>query len=270
MAVLTGVSTVATCYSVRAHVYPGWYATDHRNGGRVRHLLAVRPDRESDPDVHPGCPRLCGGGRAPAGQADPVGLRGRIAAARRSRVRPQPLLGTAAGGRRRRGRRRQHDPDQRCPALRRPCASRVLRARMHRSDGCGDLGQSGGAGDGGGRTSCRQRPRGCEAAALQEQHRQQGRLLRVARELPDEPPDPVLGSDRRADAVPGVPAGGDRLGSGGDRAVGGRTGLPALPACRLHRGRGRPGDHAQTRHHQHPRRTARGCRQIPAAARHHR
>ena len=47
-------------------------------------------------------------------------------------------------------------------------------------------------------------------------------------------------------------------------------GLPAGPALGLHRGRGRPGDHPQARHHQHPRRAARRRRQAPPAARHHR
>src|SRR5215212_8394271 len=38
---------------------------------------------------------------------------------RRAWVRPEPRDRAAAGGRRRRGGRRQHDPDQRCQALRR-------------------------------------------------------------------------------------------------------------------------------------------------------
>ena len=54
------------------------------------------------------------------------------------------------------------------------------------------------------------------------------------------------------------------------RLVRRRGGLPARPAQRLHRGRGRPGDHAQAGHHQHPRRAARRRRQVPPAARHHR
>ena len=56
----------------------------------------------------------------------------------------------------------------------------------------------------------------------------------------------------------------------GHRAVRADRGLPARPALRLHRGRGRPGDHAEARHHQHPGRTARRRRQAPPAARHHR
>ena len=83
-------------------------------------------------------------------------------------------------------------------------------------------------------------------------------------------PDAVLGDHRRADPVPGVAAGGHRFRPRRDRALRRRAGLSALPARRLHRGRGGPGDHAQARHHQHPRRTARRRRQVPPAARHHR
>ena len=53
-----------------------------------------------------------------------------------------------------------------------------------------------------------------QAAALQEQRRRQGRVLRFARELPDVAPDAVLGGDRGPDAVPGVPSGDHRLGTG--------------------------------------------------------
>ena len=56
----------------------------------------------------------------------------------------------------------------------------------------------------------------------------------------------------------------------GCRRVGRRARIPAVAALRLHRGRGRPGDDAQARHHQHPRRAARRRGQVPAAARHHR
>ena len=46
--------------------------------------------------------------------------------------------------------------------------------------------------------------------------------------------------------------------------------LPDQPARRLLRGRGRARDHAEAADHQHPRRAARGRREVPAAARHHR
>ena len=249
----------------------GWaYATDYRNRGRVRHLVAVRPDRESDPDVDAGSAGVRGRRGHPAGQTHPVGLRGGIAAARCPRLRPEPVGRSAAGGGRRRGRRGQHDPDQRRAAVRRPRPPGVLGARVHRPAGRGDLGQGRRAGDGGRRAPRRERARRREAAALQEQRGRQGRVVRVARELPDVAPDAVLGGDRGPDAVSGVPPGDHRLRPGRHRPVGRRAGLPAVAALRLHRGRGRPGDHAQARHHQHPRRAARRRRQVPAAARHHR
>ena len=46
--------------------------------------------------------------------------------------------------------------------------------------------------------------------------------------------------------------------------------LPAHPARRLLRGRGRAGDHAEAADREHPRRAARERRQVPAAARDHR
>ena len=119
----------------------GWpYATDYRDRGRVRHLVAVRPDRESDPDVDAGGAGVRRRRGHPAGQAHPLGLRGGIAAAGRPRLRPEPVGGPAAGGGRRRGRRGQHDPDQRRAAVRRPRPPRVLRARVHRPAGRGRSG----------------------------------------------------------------------------------------------------------------------------------
>ena len=141
---------------------------------------------------------------------------------------------------------------------------------VHRPAGRGDLGQGRRAGDGGRRPARRERARRRQAAALQEQRGRQGRLVRLARELSDVAPDAVLGGDRGTDAVSGVAPGDHRFGPGGHRPVGRRAGLSAVAARRLHRGRGRPGDHAQARHHQHPRRAARRRRQVPAAARHHR
>ena len=51
---------------------------------------------------------------------------------------------------------------------------------------------------------------------------------------------------------------------------GDEAGYQLSQRSRLHRGRGRPGDHAQARHHQHPRRAARRRRQVPPPARDHR
>ena len=64
-----------------------------------------------------------------------------------------------------------------------------------------------------------------------------------------------------------IVCGAGRVGIGQDGA---QAGLPDLPAGRLLRGRGRPGDDAQAADHQHPRRAARRRRQVPPAARHHR
>ena len=61
-----------------------------------------------------------------------------------------------------------------------------------------------------------------------------------------------------------------RLRPGRHRAGRPRRRLPDLPARRLLRGRGRPGDHAEAADHQHPRRAARRRREVPPAARHHR
>ena len=182
-----------------------------------------------------------------------------------------PERGPAAGHRRpRRPRRRQRHPHQRRPALRRPRAPGVLRARGDHPARRRHLGQGGRAGHGGRRRARRHRPGHPAHPALQEQHRRQGRELRLARELPVRPPDAVPDDHHRPDAVLRVAPGRQRLRPRRARRVGRRGGLPALPARRLHRGRGRPGDHAQARHHQHPRRAARRRRQVPPPARHHR
>ncbi len=56
----------------------GWpHATDYRNRGRIRHFIAVRSDRQSDPDLDSGGAGVRGCRRHPARQAHPVGLRGR-------------------------------------------------------------------------------------------------------------------------------------------------------------------------------------------------
>ena len=219
------------------------YATDYRNRGRVRHLVAVRSDRESDTDLHAGGAGIRGGRRDPARQAHPLGLRGGVAAARRPRLRPEPVGRAAAGGGRRRGRRGQHDPDERRPALRRPRPSRVLRAGVHRPAGRGDLGQGRRTGDGGRCPPRRQRARRREAAALQEQRGRQGRLLRVARELSDVAPDAVLGGDRGPDAASGVPAGHHRFGPGrasGRPATSPASSSPSAPTTSRSRSAWRP------------------------------
>ena len=57
---------------------------------------------------------------------------------------------------------------------------------------------------------------------------------------------------------------------GRDRPGRPRARLPAHPARRLLRGRGRPRDDAQAADHQHPRRAARRPGEVPPPARHHR
>ena len=64
-----------------------------------------------------------------------------------------------------------------------------------------------------------------------------------------------------------VVSGSGRVGIGQD---GRGDGFQISPARRLLRGRGRPRDDAQAADHQHPRRAARGRREVPPAARHHR
>ena len=103
---------------------------------------------------------------------------------------------------------------------------------------------------------------------LQEQHRQQGRVVRHPRELPDAPHDPVRRHRAPPHAVlrlaPGRHRRRTRRASGQD---GRDARLPALPARRLLRGRGRARDHAQAPDHQHPRRAARRPGEVPPAAR---
>ena len=106
---------------------------------------------------------------------------------------------------------------------------------------------------------------------LQEQHRQQGRVVRHARELPDAPRHAVRDDRAAPDAVLRLAArsfaGSGRVGIGQD---GRDARLPDQPARRLLRGRGRSRDHAQAADHQHPRRAARRPGEVPPAARHHR
>ena len=109
------------------------------------------------------------------------------------------------------------------------------------------VGQGGRAGHGsGGRARARASPGRRADQPLQEQHRQQGRVLRHARELPH------ATARRRSPTSCGTstpvlrhPAGRSPApAASGSGRSGRRAGLPALAARRLLRGRGRPGDHA--------------------------
>ena len=164
----------------------------------------------------------------------------------------------------------QRHPDQRRAALRRPRAPGVLHARGHHPARHRAVGQGGGAGH------ARRLPAGRSAAGrladrlLQEQHRQQGRVVRRPRELPDAALHAVRRHRPAPDAVLREPPGLHRRRAGRDRPGRPRARLPAQPARRLLRGRGRPRDHAEAPDHQHPRRAARRPGEVPPAARDHR
>ena len=122
----------------------------------------------------------------------PVGLRGGVPAARRPRVRPVARGRRPVPADRRGPRPRQRHPHQRRAALRRPRPPGVLDARVHQPARHGALGQGGGACHGRRRAPvAAQIARRAADPALQEQHRQQGRVVRGPRELPDAPRDAV-------------------------------------------------------------------------------
>ena len=160
-----------------------------------------------------------------------------------------------------RGRRRagQRHPDQRRPALRRPRPPGVLDARGHQPARRRALGQGGGAGDGRGVAGAAARDaRAAADPALQEQHRQQGRLVRGPRELPDGPDDAVRRDRPAPDPVLRDPAGVSpgRAGSGiGQDGRG--EGFQLSQRADFFEVEVGPGDHAEAADHQHPRRAAR-------------
>lgn len=103
---------------------------------------------------------------------------------------------------------RQRHPHQRRAALRRPRAPGVLHPRGDHAARHRALGQGRRAGDAGRRRSARgavarRRP----DRALQEQHRQQGRLLRCPRELPDAALDAIRRDRQAPHAVLREPSG---------------------------------------------------------------
>ena len=211
-------------------------AGDGHRGG-VRHLGAGPAHGQPDGGLLAGRQRLRLGDRTRPPR--PLGLRGGVAAARRPRLRhvapgrrPQPAhrRGHGAG---------QRHPHQRRPPVRRPRPPRVLHARGDHPARHRALGQGGGAGD------ARRLPPGRPAArrradhALQEQHRQQGSVVRRPRELPDAPVHAVRRHRAAPHAVLRQPPGRVRRGARGDRPGRPRAGLPDQPARRLLRGRGR-------------------------------
>ena len=207
------------------------------------------------------------------GRPRPLGLRGRGAAARRPRLRDEPGGCRPEPAHRRRGPDpRERHPHQRRAAVRRPRPPRVLLARGHDPARRRPVGPGGRAGH------ARRGPRGSRPTpglppvnlyknntdgkgASYGTH--ENYLMR--RETPF--------ADIVRHLIPFFVARqvicrrGPRRASGQD---GTRRRLPAQPARRLLRGRGRAGDHAEAPDHQHPRRAARRRRPVPAAARHHR
>ena len=244
-------------------------AASYGHGDRVRHRRARSAGRERDGNFLPG--RQClPGGQVRPGPAGPVGFRGGEPATRRPRVRPGPRRRGLGPAHRRGPGAGQRDPHQRRPAVRGSRPPGVLGARVHQPAGRRDLGQGGRAGDGGGGHPGRVHAHRVRDPAVQEQHRQQGRLVRLPRELPDEPGHPVRRHRAAPHPVLRVPPGGLRGRPGRPRRRRPGRGLPDQPARRLLRGRGRPGDHAEAPDHQHPRRAARRPGEVPPPARDHR
>ncbi len=189
----------------------------HRD--RVRHLGARPARRQPDGRLLAGGQRLRE--RHHQGAPGPLGLRGGVAAARRPRLRPEPAARRPQPAHRRGPRPGQRDPHQRRPAVRRPRPPGVLHARGDHAARHRAVGQGGGAGH------ARRRPDGGADPGqhpdppLQEQHRQQGRVVRRPRELPDEPGDAVRRHRASPHAVLREPAGGGRApaGSGSGRTA---------------------------------------------------
>ena len=158
------------------------------------------------------------------------------------------LFGPADGTRRRRHRRGQRHPVQRCPALRRPRPPGVLRSRGHQPAGRGALRQGRRAGDGGRRPCWPPRFPASKPLQLYKNNvdgkgasygTHENYLCRR------DTPFPALISGLHP--VLRLPAGVRRCRPGRHRPDRTDPRIPAGPAFRLHRGRGRPGDHAQAR-----------------------
>ncbi|CAA9285336.1 MAG: Pup ligase PafA' paralog, possible component of postulated heterodimer PafA-PafA', partial [uncultured Corynebacteriales bacterium] len=239
--------------------------------GRVRGLRPRPAGCERDAAVLPDRQRVRRPLRRATQPPGPLGLRGGVAAAGRARLRPRQRAGPGVHGGRGRRRPGQRHPDQRRPAVRRPRPPGVLHAGVHQPARHRAVGQGRRADHGRGVPAGGPgRPGAAADPALQEQHRQQGPVLRLPRELPDVAGDPVRRHRPAPHPVLRLPPGGRRAGPGRHRAGRPGRGLPAVPAGRLLRGRGGAGDHAQAPDHQHPGRAARRRRALPPAARDHR
>ena len=113
----------------------------------------------------------------------------------------------------------------------------------------------------------------------QEQHGRRWELLRLPRELPHPPHPRLQPTDHGAAALPRLPAAARRSGSRdpspfglrprrGSRPVG--DDVRSLRPFRRHVGGSVVGDDTVASDHQRPRRTARGCGEVPTVARHRR
>ena len=187
----------------------------HGHRDRVRHL-GPGPAHANPMVASPALVNAYAGPTA-AGPAGALGLRGGVAAARRPRLRHVPRGGRPQPAHRRGPRPRQRDPHQRRPAVRRPRAPRVLHTRVHqparhRASGT-RRGSRWASTPAGSRHARRGRPR-----ALQEQHRQQGRVVRRPRELPDAALHAVRRHRAAPDAVLRQPPGRVRRRPGRHRA----------------------------------------------------
>ena len=227
---------------------------------------------ERDAAVLPVVNAYAGGHRRRARRAA-LGLRGGVPAARRARLRPRP-----------RGRRRQpahrrgpgpgeRHPDQRRPAVRRPRPPGVLLARRCTNppdavlwDKAGERVMAEAA-----RPGRRPLPGSAPIQLYKNNTDNKGASYGCARELPDAPRStPFADIVKPPRPVLRVPPGRMRRRPGRHRRRRPRRRLPDQPAGRLLRGRGRPGDHPEAAHHQHPGRAARRPGAVPAAARDHR
>ena len=174
-----------------------------------------------------------------------LGLRGREPAARRARLRHVASRGRSGAADRRRRRDGQRHPHERRPPVRRPCPPGVLEPGGHQSARRRAVGPGRRRHHAARHGARGGDPRRRADRAVQEQHRQQGRLVRHPRELPDAPRHALRRHRPAPHAVLHHPAGVHRCRSARRRPGRPHEGLPAEPAGGLLRGRGGARDDAQ-------------------------
>ena len=227
-------------------------------GLRLRDPARGRPGLHGGPRGRPPLAAHGRGTRADRG-ADRGGGHQRVRALHRGH-------GLALGG-------HEHRDPQRRAGLRGPLPPRVLVPGGHQPAGRAHVGRRWGRGGAPRRAAARGAGCGLGVSArepLQEQHRQQVRVLRRARELHGGPRRALRAHHGGAAAVLRVPPGGLRRRARGPRRGRLPPGLPAEPARGLLRAHGGPGDHDPPPHGQHPGRAPRGRLPLPPAARDHR